>query len=307
VSASDAVVLGAQVAGAGLAPALPGGIQAVKARLQGRRGPGALQPYRELRRLWRRSAVDPTGAGIAYRAAPPVVAAALVVCLLAVPVAGGVAGPVGNDLLLVAGLLALARVAMALSAWDTGGGFGLMGAARDLTFAVFGEALLVLVVLLASLTAGTTDLREIWSATSGAAVWAEPSHWCGALAMGVVVLLETGRQPVDNPDTHLELTMIHEGPLLEYAGRDLAYLQWASAARHWVVLVLAAGIFMPHPSSPWPGLLAVAASVGLLVGALGVVESWLPKMRLLRVPGLVLAGAGVAVLGLVSWAAGGGA
>ena len=82
-------------------------------------------------------------------------------------------------------------------------------------------------LLLASLTSGSTDLREILAATSGTAVWAEPAHWCGALAMGLVVLLETGRQPIDNPDTHLELTMIHEGPLLEYAGRDLAYLQWA--------------------------------------------------------------------------------
>ncbi len=307
MSVSDAVVLGAQVAGAGLAPALPGGVQAVKARLQGRRGPGVLQPYRELRRLWWRSAVDPLGTGIAYRAAPPVVAAALALCLLVVPVAvGGVAGPVGNDLLLVVGLLALARFAMALSAWDTGGGFGLMGASRDLTFAIFGEALLVLVVLLASLTSGTTDLREIVASTSGAAVWAEPAHWCGAIAMGLVVLLETGRQPIDNPDTHLELTMIHEGPLLEYAGRDLAYLQWASSARHWVVLVLAAGVFMPHPSSPWWGLLTVAASVALLVAALAVVETWQPKMRLLRVPALLLAGAGVALLGLVTWAAGGG-
>jgi formate hydrogenlyase subunit 4 len=308
VSASDAVVLGVQVAGAGLAPALPGGVQAVKARLQGRRGPGALQPYRELRRLWGRSAVDPRGTGIAYRAAPPVVAAALALCLLVVPVAvGGVAGPLGNDLVLVIGLLALARVAMALSAWDTGAGFGLMGASRDLTFAVFGEALLVLVVLLASLAAGSTDLREIVAATSGTAVWAEPAQWCGALAMGVVVLLETGRQPIDNPDTHLELTMIHEGPLLEYAGRDLAYLQWASAARHWVVLVLAAAVFVPHPSSTWPGLLAAASSVGLLVAALAVVETWQPKMRLLRVPGLLLTGAGVALVGLVTWAAGGGA
>ena len=301
------MVLGLQVAGVGLAPALPGGIQALKARLQGRRGSGVLQPYRELRRLWRRSAVDPLGAGVIYRMTPPLVAAALAVCLLVVPVAArGADWPVGHDLVLVVGLLALARFALALSAWDTGGGFGLMGASRDLTFAIFGEALLMLVVLIASLPAGTTDLRAIWSASSGADIWAEPAHWCGALAMGLVVLLETGRQPVDNPDTHLELTMIHEGPLLEYAGRDLAYLQWAAAARHWVVLVLAAGIYMPHPSSLVPGLLALAGCLGLLVVALGFVETFQAKMRLLRVPALLLAGAGVALLGLVSWVAGGG-
>jgi formate hydrogenlyase subunit 4 len=304
----DALVLGVQVAGAGLAPLLPGGTQALKARLQGRRGAGILQPYRELRRLWRRSAVDPLGAGAVYRLAPPVVGAALVLCLLVVPVAARGAGwPLGHDLVLVVGLLALARFALALSSWDTGGGFGLMGSSRDLTFAVFGEAVLMLVVLLASLPAGSTDLRAIWAAGSGAEIWAQPAHWCGALAMGLVVLLETGRQPIDNPDTHLELTMIHEGPLLEYAGRDLAFLQWAAAARHWVVLVLAAGIYMPHPRSLGPGLLALAGSLGLLVLVLGLVETWQAKMRLLRVPALLLAGAGLALLGLLSWVVGGSA
>ena len=308
MSALDAMAFGVQVAGVGLAPLLPGGVQATKARLQGRRGPGLLQPYRELRRLWRRSAVDPVGAGVVYRLAPPLVAAALALCLLVVPVATrGTGWPAGHDVIVVVGLLALARVVIALSAWDTGGGFGLMGASRDLTFAILGEALLVLVALLASLPAGSTDLRAIWSASAGAGIWAEPAHWCGALAMGLVVLLETGRQPIDNPDTHLELTMIHEGPLLEYAGRDLAFLQWAAAARHWVVLVLAAGLFMPHPEGLGPGLAALAASLVVLAAALGFVETWQAKMRLLRVPALLLAGAGVALLGLVSWVAGGAA
>ena len=74
----------------------------------------------------------------------------------------------------------------------------------------------------------------------------EPAHWAAAIGFALVVLAETGRQPIDNPDTHLELTMVHEGPLLEYAGRDLAYLQWAAAARHWIMLVLAAELFVPH-------------------------------------------------------------
>lgn len=304
MSGPETMTLGVQVAGVALAPALPGGIQAVKARLQGRRGPGALQPYRELRRLWHRSVVDPEGTGPLYRVAPAAVAAALLACVLVVPVAARGAGwPAGHDALLVVGLLALARVVIALSAWDTGGGFGLMGAARDLSFAVVGEALLVLVVLLAAVPAGTTDLREMWAAAAGREVWSEPAHWCGALAMGLAVLLETGRQPVDNPDTHLELTMVHEGPLLEYAGRDLAFLQWASAARHWVVLVLAAGLYLPHPAALAPGLLALAAGVAALVPALALVETWQAKMRLLRVPLLLLTGVGVALLGLVSLAA----
>ena len=141
MSAGDGVAMGVQVAGLGLAPLLPGGVQAAKARLQGRRGPGVLQPYRELRRLWRRGAVDPGGSGPVYRAHPrPRRGRARGLCLLVVPVAArGTGWPAGNDALLVVGLLALARVAIALSAWDTGGGFGLMGAARDLTFAIVGR------------------------------------------------------------------------------------------------------------------------------------------------------------------------
>jgi formate hydrogenlyase subunit 4 len=208
---------------------------------------------------------------------------------------------------LVIGLLAMARVVLALSAWDTGAGFGLMGASRDLTFAVVGEALLATVVLLASLPAGSTDLREMWAASSGSEIWTQPAHWCGAIAMALVVLLETGRQPIDNPDTHLELTMIHEGPLLEYGGRDLAFLQWAAAARHWVVLVLAAGLFLPHPEALGAGLGALVVGVVALVGALALVETWQAKMRLLRVPVVLLAGVGIALLGLVSWVAGGAA
>jgi formate hydrogenlyase subunit 4 len=306
VSAVDGMALTVQVAGVGLAPLLPGGVQAAKARLQGRRGPGALQPYRELRRLWRRGSVDPLGSGVVYRLAPALVAAALAACLLIVPVAArGTGWPAGHDALVLVGLLALARMAIALSAWDTGAGFGLMGASRDLAFAVAGEALLLMVVLLGALPAGSTDLRDMWAAAAGTGIWGEPAHWCGALAMGLVVLMETGRQPIDNPDTHLELTMVHEGPLLEYGGRDLALLQWASAARHWAILVLAAGLFMPHPAAFWPGLAALAGAVALLVGALALVETWQAKMRLLRVPPLLLAGVAVALLGLLGHVAGG--
>lgn len=305
MSPADAAAAAVAVAGLGLAPLLPGAVQAAKARLQGRRGPGALQPYRELARLWRRGSVDPEGTGPVFRAAPVVVAAALAVAVLMTPVAAsGGAWPGGGDALALVGLLAVARIALALSAWDVGAGFGLMGAGRDLMFAILGEALLLLVVLLAAAPAGGTDLGEMWSAASGTAVWGEPAHWCGAVAMALVLLLETGRQPIDNPDTHLELTMVHEGPLLEYAGRDLALLVWASAARHWVALVLAAGLFLPHPDAPWTGPAAVAGWVAALAGALAVVESTQAKMRLLRVPAATLAAIAVALVGVVALAAG---
>src|SRR5438132_13529053 len=109
-------------------------------------------------------------------------------------------------------------------------------------------------------------------AAAGTHVWQQVAHWCGAAAFVLVVLVETGRQPVDNPDTHLELTMIHEGPLLEYAGRDLAFLQWTAAVRHWLVLVLAAEIFVPHPHSAWGQLALLPLALVVLCGSLALVE-----------------------------------
>lgn len=294
-----------QVGAVLLAPLLPGAIQALKARLQGRRGSSPLQPYRTLRRLSGKSVVEPEGAGVVYRVAPALAAACLLVALALVPVAGrsGDWG-LGNDALVLVGVLALARFGLAAAAWDPGNAFALMGVARDLMLAVFGEALLVLAVLVAALPAGSTSLVAMSRAAAGGHVWGEPAHWCGALAFALVVLVETGRQPVDNPDTHLELTMIHEGPLLEYAGRDLAFLQWSAAARHWVVLVLGAELFLPHWGGFGSSLALLAAGIAVLCGGLAFGETVHAKMRILRVPGLLGLGCVIALAGAVSYVAG---
>jgi formate hydrogenlyase subunit 4 len=170
---------------------------------------------------------------------------------------------------------------------------------------VFVEGLLLLVIVIAALPAGSTDLVLLSAAAAGTAIWRAPAHWLGALGFALVAVAETGRQPVDNPDTHLELTMIHEGPLLEYAGRDLACLQWAAAARHWVVLVLACDLFLPHPATFGGQLLALVVELPVLCIALAFVESWQAKMRILRVPRLMATGAALCLLGLVAWFAGG--
>jgi formate hydrogenlyase subunit 4 len=289
-----------------LAPLLPGLIQTLKARLQGRRGSSPLQPYRTLRRLWSKSAVDPEGTGVVYRLAPPLIAACLIAAILLVPLAARAGNfGLGHDALVLVGLLALARFTAAAAAWDSGNGFALMGAARDLMIAVFGEALLLLVLLVAALPTHSTDLRAMSAAAGGGQIWSAPAHWCGAIAIALVILVETGRQPIDNPDTHLELTMIHEGPLLEYAGRDLAMLHWAAAARHWVVLVLAAGLFLPHPRGFAASFAVQIAEVIALCAALAVVETSEAKMRILRVPlmlglgcAIALAGAGLSIGGV---------
>jgi formate hydrogenlyase subunit 4 len=303
MSATAATATAAQIVGGiALAPLLPGLVQHWKARLQGRRGPTPLQPYRELRRLWGKSAVDVEGAGIAYRLAPSVAAGSVAVAVLLVPVASDAPDlGVGRDALVLAGLLALARFAVAASSWEVANGFALMGASRDLTIAVFVEAALVLSLAVAALVSGTTDLVEMIAGTAGSAAWSGPAMALGALAFALVVVAETGRQPVDNPDTHLELTMIHEGPLLEYAGRDLALLQWAAAARHWLVLVLAAQIFLPHSSDPRVQLALLPVLLAVLCGALALTETLVAKMRILLAPRLLGIAGLVALLGIVAW------
>jgi formate hydrogenlyase subunit 4 len=297
--ASTVVELGGGLA---LAPLLPGLVQHWKARLQGRRGPSPLQPYRELRRLWAKSAVDPEGSTLVYRLAPAVAAASVAAAVLLVPVAAGMGSlGVGRDMLVLLGLLALARFAVAAAAWDVSNGFSLMGASRDLTIAVWAEATLVLALAVAALVAGTTSLTGMIAGTAGTTVWSSPVLGLGAVAFALVIVAETGRQPVDNPDTHLELTMIHEGPLLEYAGRDLAFLQWAAAVRHWLVLVLAAQVFLPHPRGVWLQLaLLPLVLVGLCAG-LALTETLTAKMRILLAPRLLAVGALAALLGVATW------
>jgi formate hydrogenlyase subunit 4 len=310
VSAADVAAGAAQLVGtAAVAPLAAGSVQHVKGRLQGRPGASPTQPYRELRRLWRKTGVAPELAGALYRVAPALVVAAVVVVALIVPVGGHAPNwGVGHDAVVVVGLLALARLAVTVAAWDTGSGFALMGAGRDLTFAVFAEGALLLVILLAALTAGgSTDLIVMSDAAAGGTSWQEPMHWCAAVAFAMVALAETGRQPVDNPDTHLELTMVHEGPLLEYAGRDLACLQWAASARLWLMMVLAAALFVPTTGA-FPTRLAITlATVAVLCVALAVIETTLAKMRILRVPLFLGAAGALGLIGLASWLAGGGA
>jgi formate hydrogenlyase subunit 4 len=137
--------------------------------------------------------------------------------------------------------------------------------------------------------------------TAGGGVWSGPALGLAAVGFALVAVAESGRQPVDNPDTHLELTMIHEGPLLEYAGRDLAMLQWVAAARHWLVLVLAAQVFLPHGHAGWAQLVLLPVVLAVLSAGLALLETLVVKMRILLVPRLLLVGAAAALLGILSW------
>jgi formate hydrogenlyase subunit 4 len=222
--------------------------------------------------------------------------------VLLVPVAERAPGlGIGRDMLVLAGLLALARFAVAAAAWDVANGFSLMGASRDLTISVSTEATLVLALAVGALVAGTTNLTGMVAGTAGTGVWSNPALGLGAAAFALVVVAETGRQPIDNPDTHLELTMIHEGPLLEYAGRDLAFLQWSAAVRHWLVLVLAAQVFLPHARSVWEQLALLPLALVVLCAGLALMETLTAKMRVLLAPRLLALGGIAALLGVASW------
>ncbi|HVB46143.1 MAG TPA: NADH-quinone oxidoreductase subunit H [Streptosporangiaceae bacterium] len=295
-----------QVAGGiAAAPLLPGLTQHWKARLQGRRGPSPLQPYRELRRLWRKSSVDVAGTTVVYRTAPALIAACFAAAITVVPVTSSTPdlGP-GHDAFALVGLLALARFAAAASSWDAANGFALMGASRDLVISVFVEVVLLLALAVAVISAGTTDLTGLIAGTAGWHAWSSPVLPLGAAAFAMVVVAETGRQPFDNPDTHLELTMMHEGPLLEYSGRDLAYLQWAAAARHWIVLVLACEVFLPHPPGTWAQLALLPAGLVAGSGLLALGETLVAKMRILLAPRLLGVAALTALLGVAARLAG---
>jgi formate hydrogenlyase subunit 4 len=301
---SSTIVAGVVQVGGGVlvAPALVGAVQRCKALLQGRRGASLVQPYRDLRRLWGKTGVSPQPRSVVYELAPAVVAASSALALVLLPIGGRAPGwGLGDDALLLVGLLALSRFAIVLAAWDTAGAFGLMGAARDLMLGVFVEGLLLMVVLALALPVRSTSLVAMSDAVTAAHQWSSPAHWLAALAFLLVVLAETGRQPIDNPDTHLELTMIHEGPLLEYAGRELAYLQWAAAARHWVMLVLVCDLLIPHPGSFAAQLAVLGGGLALLCVALAVCETVQAKTRILRVPLLLGSGMTLCLLGLVSW------
>ena len=293
------------IGGVFLSPLLVGMVQSSKAKLQGRIGASMFQPYRDLRKLWAKTGVAPIGTGAIYRIAPALVATAMLLAVFVVPVVGSAFDfGLGHDALVVAGLLALARFSITLAAFDTRSGFSLMGASRDLTLAVLLEGLFVLVLIVVALPVGSTNLAVLCQHASGLSTWARPFRWCAASGFALVVLGETGRQPIDNPDTHLELTMIHEGPVLEYAGRDLAMLQWAAAVRHWVLLVLALTVFLPHFASGTAQMASLLIGLPVLCGLLGLTETWQARMRLLVVPRLLCAGGLVATAGFLSFFAG---
>ena len=271
-----------------LAPLVQGVIQRLKAAFQGRRGPRILQPYFTLGKAWRRQDVRPQAASWVFALAPRLVVGAVLASATAVPLfwrpeRGGWTG----DFILAVAFLALARFVLSLAGLDGGTPFGGLGSSRESTIGALVEPALFALALPWMVLAGSTGWPALIAA-SAATTPASVVRFLGLVAAIIVALAETGRLPVDNPDTHLELTMIHEAMELEYSGPQLALLALAQMAKQLLVLAIVADLLLPWGSgglSPVPQVaLALIKWAGLAV-ALGVAESLSVKLRFFRLPG----------------------
>jgi formate hydrogenlyase subunit 4 len=275
------------------APLVVGGVRWLKARMMGRVGPHPLQPWRDLQKLLRKRPVLAENASWISRAAPYLAVAAAVAALALVPsFSRAMLFAPMSDLLLIAGLLALGRVALALAGMDVGTAFGGLGAAREMSFAALAEPALLLGALIFAILAGSTGLEQIAATFQEGAVGLRVSLGLALIALCAVAVAENARIPVDNPATHLELTMVHEAMILEASGRHLALWEAASALRLTLWLALIVAVFLPFGAAPagfaplgWVvGMVAWVAKMALLCVALAAFESAIAKMRVFRVP-----------------------
>ncbi|MBI2975656.1 MAG: NADH-quinone oxidoreductase subunit H [Chloroflexi bacterium] len=279
-----------------LAPLLVGFVRWVKARLQNRRGAPPWLPYFELAKLFGKEVVMSNNASWLFRFAPTIVfASALAVTFLVPLIAAPLPFDNVGDLLVVVYLLLLGTFFLALAGLDPGTAFGGMGASREMTVAAIAEPTIALAIFGLALGAGSTNLGRIVTATlANPGVAISPGHLLAFAALFIVTLAETGRLPVDNPSTHLELTMIHEAMILEYSGRYLALIEWAAWLKLTIFFSLLANLFVPWGLATVlaPATLAIAvvtliiklAVLGLVVA---VVETRVAKLRLFRVPVLL--------------------
>jgi formate hydrogenlyase subunit 4 len=293
----------------GAAPGVIGLIRWLEARLQNRRGAPWWQPYLELRKLFAKEVVVSDTASWLFRVAPFVVfssavAVTFLVPILAVPLPLDGVG----DLVAVVYLLLLGTFFLALAGLDPGSAFGGIGSSREMTVAALAEPTIGLAVFALALSAGSTNLGQIVArALADPRVALSPAHLLAFGALFVVTLAETGRLPVDNPATHLELTMIHEAMVLEYSGRYLALIEWAAALKLVVFFSLLANLFVPWgvATALSPGALAVAVGtlalkLVALAAAVAVFETHVAKLRLFRVPELLSVSFVLALLAITS-------
>ena len=284
------------------APVVPGIAVKTKSLLTGRRGPPVLQLYADLAKLVRKGSVYSRTTTLIFRAGPVVALASLIVAALFLPLDGrGAPARFAGDLVAFAGLLALGRFALVLAAMDTGSSFEGLGASREVTIASFAEPAMFLCFVALILAAGDFSLSGILG-TPLAAAWPRAGASLSLVGVSFFVLLlaENSRVPVDDPATHLELTMIHEVMVLDHGGRDLALILYGSALKLTLFAVLVVSVLVPRAAFSGPVAVAVLfAGLGVVAVAVGVVESAMARLRLNRVPQLLVGAAALALVATI--------
>ncbi len=274
------------------APLLAGWVKRVKCHMQNRAAPSLLQPYRDIAKLMRKELVIAENASWLFRWTPYVVFSAMLLSAAAIPlIALGLPTGAIADVIVIVGFFALARFFTALAGLDIGTAFGGMGSSREMTVAALAEPAMLMAVFTLSMTATSTNLFTAVQHVLDGGLVLRPSFLFALAGLAMVAVAETGRIPVDNPATHLELTMIHEAMILEYSGRYLALIEWAAQIKLMIYAVLIANIFFPWgiareltPAALAVGAAAIAAKLAGLAAVLVVWETVLAKMRLFRVP-----------------------
>ncbi|PKP68891.1 MAG: formate hydrogenlyase [Alphaproteobacteria bacterium HGW-Alphaproteobacteria-4] len=303
------LIQGAQMAlVVALAPALVGLVRKVKARMLRRRGASIVQPYRDILRLMRKEVVLAENASWLFRVVPYMVFAATWVAAALVPTfATGLQFNWTADLIAIVALLGSARFFLALAGMDVGTAFGGIGASREMMIASMAEPAMLLAVFSVSLVAGSTQLSTVASYMATEDVGLRVSLGLALVALVIVALAENARIPVDNPTTHLELTMVHEAMVLEYSGRHLAMIEIAAALKLLLYISLIGCIFVPWGiASGSAGVLAYPLSLAFYIGKLavggvmlGVFEVSIAKMRVFRVPDFLGAALMLGLLGML--------
>ncbi|MGE5504747.1 MAG: respiratory chain complex I subunit 1 family protein [Actinomycetota bacterium] len=274
-----------------LAPLVTGYVRLIKARLNARRGPSPLQPYRDLLRLLQKEAVVAHSASWVFRAAPYVTFAAvwLAACIVPTFTTNLFLAPAADLIALVA-LLGLARFWLALAGMDVGTAFGGIGSSREMMIASLAEPAMLMVTFSLSLLSGTTAPSRIVAFVLSGGVGLEVSMGLAMAALVMVAIAENGRIPIDNPATHLELTMVHEAMVLEYSGRHLALIEFGAMVKLTLFISLIGALFIPWGIAQ-PGAGPVGFAIGLgsflaktfgLATALAVFETSIAKMRVFR-------------------------
>lgn len=290
------------------APLVRGIIARMKARMQRRQGASVWRPYAELAKLFRKEDLVPPTSSAVFRLAPMLLFGATVCVAAFVPVVHASALLAsGGDFFLLVYLLALGRFFLSLGALDGGSAFGGMGASREALVSSLAEAPFLLGLVAVAILASRADLAGIVAWTLQQSIFnISAVHVLAFASLAMVALAETGRMPVDNPTTHLELTMIHEGMVLEYSGPRLALIEWASAIKLHAMLALLIGLFVPwgmaSGDSAWGialALLLYCVKAGILMVLLSVIESAVAKMRMYLVPEFLGVASAVSALAVI--------